>query len=38
MLSQSCARAFASCLVSNVDARTGIDGFVPDLVDLFGEA
>ena len=38
MLSLSCARAFATCLVSNVDAWTGTDGFVPDLVDLFREA
>ena len=37
IMSLSCARAFATCLVSNVDAWTGTDGFVPDLVDLFRE-
>ena len=38
MLSISCARPFATCLVSNVDAWTGTDGSVPDLLELFREA
>ena len=36
MLSMSCARAFASSLVSSrVETPDGQDGFAPDLLELF---
>ena len=39
MLAISCARAFASSLISSlVDMWTGTDGPTPNMADLFGES
>ena len=39
MLAISCARAFASSLISSpTDMWTGTDGPTPDMADLFGES